>query len=364
MMWVYRQRVADPNRVGYSRVSAIAVGALVVAASACSTTASDDGEFTYLAIVPDAADGETRSAGTLALTELVDGITEGRVTIDTEFDPSQHCADADGCLAALQAGDIDIYRATADELVVLFPELQVLDLPYLIESSEVAELVFSGAFFARMRDAILERTDLRLMAVSNVDGWRHIANNVHEVRTPDDLDGVTLATLDVPVHVETTRALGATPLTGPPADAASAAVTSQGSRTGVLSLLANDAESRPAHLTLDRHNYVVALWLMNERAYRQMPLDLQQIVQLGFDELKRLTLGFPDAREAEALAAFESAGGQVYVPTDDERRAFVMAGGRVSTWFMDAYGYEWLVWLEGAIAEAERELATAAAPGL
>ena len=38
-----------------------------------------------------------------------------------------------------------------------------------------------------------------------------------------------------------------------------------------------------------------------------------------------------------------------------------MAAGRVSTWYMDEYGYEWLVWLEGAIAEAEREIALAKA---
>ncbi len=87
-----------------------------------------------------------------------------------------------------------------------------------------------------------------------------------------------------------------------------------------------------------------------------MPLDLQQIVQLGFDELRRITLSFPDSREAEALDVFRADGGQVYVPTADEQRAFVTAAGRVSTWFMDAYGYEWLIWLEGAIAEAEREL--------
>ena len=48
-------------------------------------------------------------------------------------------------------------------------------------------------------------------------------------------------------------------------------------------------------------------------------------------------------------------------PSAAERRAFVMAAGRVSTWYMEEYGYEWLVWLEGAIAEAEREIALAAA---
>lgn len=345
--------------LGWSgRASVVLVGCL--AAAACATPSSNDGIFTLVAVVPDAAAGETLSAGTVALTTLVDGITEGRVTIEVDS-TEQHCQHPDDCLAALQAGEIDVYHTTSDRFAGLFPELQVLDVPYLIESDAVAELVFSGAFFARMRDAILERTGLRLMAVANAGGWRHIANTEREVRTPDDLDGLTLTTFDVPVHIETTRAFGATPLImsgSLVASDESVTVLSHGVRAGVLGLLADDAKARPTYLTLDRHNYLTALWLMNERSYRQMPLDLQQIVQLGFDELKRLTLGFPDAREAEGLAAFEAAGGQVYVPSADEHRAFVMAGGAVSTWFMDDYGYEWLVWLEGAIAEAERELAS------
>ena len=95
---------------------------------------------------------------------------------------------------------------------------------------------------------------------------------------------------------------------------------------------------------------------MNEQAYQALPADLQQLVRAGFDELARLTLARARARSAEAIAAFEAAGGQVHTPSPAERRMFVMAAGRVSTWYMDEYGYEWLVWLEGAIAEAEREI--------
>ena len=138
----------------------------------------------------------------------------------------------------------------------------------------------------------------------------------------------------------------------------SAVGMAQGLRTGIVDLLKTDRQTRPTFLTLDRHTYIIGFWLMNERSYRLMPLDLQQIVQLGFDELRRITLTFPDNREAEALDTFRADGGQIYVPTVDEKRSFVAAAGRVSTWFMDIYGYEWLVWLEGAIAEAERELSS------
>ena len=324
----------------------------------CGAATSDDADFGFVGV--DITGYEVQSASLAMLTELVDGLTEGRVSIEFES-ASTHCVNSTRCLQALQSGEVDIARVALDDVAALFPELQVLEIPYLIESDRVAELVFTGTFYSRMRDAILDRTGLRLMAVSNVGGWRHIANNVREVKSPEDLEGLQFETVDLPVHIETTRALGASSV-GTLGDTrvrgASKVEMAHGLRTGIVDLLKTDRESRPTFLTVDRHTYIIGFWLMNERSYRRMPLDLQQIVQLGFDELRRITLAFPDSREAEALDTFRADGGQVYVPTADEKRAFVAAAGRVSTWFMDVYGYEWLVWLEGAIAEAERELSS------
>ena len=328
----------------------------VCACFGCGAATSDDADFGFVGV--DITGYEVQSAVRPMLTELVDGLTEGRVSIEFES-ASTHCVNLTRCLQALQSGEVDIAQVELDDVAALFPELQVLEIPYLIESARVAELVFTGTFYSRMRDAILDRTGLRLMAVSNVGGWRHIANDVREVRSPEDLEGLQFETIDLPVHIETTRALGASSV-GTLADTRvrgdSIAEMVQGLRTGIVDLLGTDRETRPTFLTVDRHTYIIGFWLMNERSYRLMPLDLQQIVQLGFDELRRITLAFPDDREVQAFDTFRADGGQVYVPTADEKRAFVTVAGRGSTWFMDVYGYEWLVWLEGAIAEAEREL--------
>ena len=132
-----------------------------------------------------------------------------------------------------------------------------------------------------------------------------------------------------------------------------------GTADGVVEIVGAGLQDDVPYLTQDRHGYRAALWLMNEEAYQSLPPDLRQLLGAGFDELARLSLARARERSVEAIAAFEAAGGQVHVPSAAERRTFVMAAGRVSTWYMDEYGYEWLVWLEGAIAEAEREIALA-----
>ena len=305
--------------------------------------------------------GAPDAAEAAAFEELVESLSAGRLAV--EVDADGRCGAPEECLTALQAGTMDVYRTTASGVGRLFPELHVLDVPYLFETDEVVERVFRGVFFARMRDALLHRTGLRLVALGSADGWRGIATAARVVRAPSDLRGLVLRTADSPVATAWARALGATPAPAPRTalDAALASGRVGGTADGVAALAAAGLHDRFRYLLQDRHGYGAALWLMNERAHQALPPDLRQLVGAGFDELARLSLARARGRAAEARAAFEAAGGRVRVPSAAERRAFVMAAGRVSTWYMEEYGYEWLVWLEGAIAEAEREIALAEA---
>ena len=320
--------------------------------------ASDaDGVHTVGIVLPAAA---TDAAEAAAFESLVESLSIGRIAIDIDVSGAR-CDEPAECLAALQAGTIDVYRSTVPAIGRLMPELHVLDVPYLLETDEVVEWVFRGTFFARMRDALLHETGLRLMALGSAGGWRGIATTSRVVRTPTDMAGIALRTADSPVETAWARALGASPLAGPWPELSAALSSGQlgGTADGVVEVVGAELQDRLSYLTQDRHGYRAGLWLMNEQAYQGLPADLQQLLGAGFDELARLTLAGARNRAAEAVAVFEAAGGQLHVPSAAERRAFVMAAGRVSTWYMDEYGYEWLVWLEGAIAEAEREIALA-----
>lgn len=319
--------------------------------------AASDGVHAIKMVLPRAAVDSSEAA---VFESLVESLSTGRLAVDIDASGGR-CAEPAACLSALQAGTIDVYRSTVPDIGRLMPELHVLDVPYLLETDDVVEWVFRGTYFARMRDALLHGTGLRLMALGSAGGWRGIATTARLVRTPTDVEGLVLRTADSPVEIAWARALGASPVAGPWTELSAALSSGQagGTADGVVEVVGAGLHEHLAYLTQDRHGYRAGLWLMNERAYRELPADLQQLLGAGFDELARLTLARARERAAEAIAAFEAAGGRVHVPSPVERRAFVMAAGRVSTWYMDEYGYEWLVWLEGAIAEAEREIALA-----
>ncbi len=289
---------------------------------------------------------------------LIEALSGGRVVIEVDTD-GRSCGAPDACLDALAVGDIDLYVASTPEAARLVPEFHVLDVPYLLESDAVVDLVFTGVFFERMRDALIRESGVRLLGLSGGGGWRGIATRTGPVRGPDDLRGVTLATGDSPMLRAWTRAVGATPAPVSRSDRAASDVDGdvEGRVGSVIDLAAVADERAFRYLTRDDHGFPAGVWLMREEAYQALPVDLRQVMNAAIGELARLALAEERRRTAGALRAFEAAGGAVHALSADERRAFVMAAGRVSTGYMEEYGHEWLVWFEGAIAEAERQIA-------
>ena len=290
--------------------------------------------------------------------DLMEALSGGRLAVEVDTDGGS-CGASDACLDALAAGDIDLYLASTPEAARLVPEFHVLDVPYLLESDAVVELVFTGVFFERMRDALLEESGLRLLGLSGGGGWRGIATRAGPVRGPDDLRGVPLGTDESPVLTAWARAVGATP--APTAWSHRSAAGPDGGMAGragsVIDLAAVEGDAGFRYLTRDDHGFPAGLWLMREEAYQALPVDLRQVMNAAVGELARLARAEERRRTAAALAAFEAAGGAVHVLSAAERRAFVMAAGRVSTGYMEEHGHEWMVWFEGAIAAAERQIA-------
>ena len=294
--------------------------------------------------------------------DLIGALSGGRIAVEVDVDGAS-CGDPDACLDALAAGDIDVYLASTPEAARLAPEFHVLDVPYLLESDAVVELVFTGVFFERMRDELLRESGLRLLGLSGGGGWRGIATRTGPVRTPDDLHGLTLGARESPVLTAWAGAVGATPAPvagsarpGSGSVAAGPGPDVQGRAGSVMDLAASGGDGAFRYVTRDDHGYPAGLWLMREEAYQALPVDLRQVMNAAIGELARLARAEERRRTADAIAAFEAAGGSVHVLSPAERRAFVMAAGRVSTGYMEEHGHEWMVWFEGAIAAAERQI--------
>ena len=102
---------------------------------------------------------------------------------------------------------------------------------------------------------------------------------------------------------------------------------------------------------MDGHAYMSALWLMNDKTFKELSPELQSVVKKGFVALQEVTMRVPKGRRAAAIAEFEAVGGQLYWPTPEEKALFVKAARPVYDWYTGQFGTHWIEKVDAAVAE-------------
>jgi tripartite ATP-independent transporter DctP family solute receptor len=214
--------------------SSAAFGALLIAVGACGgaedpDTASPDDAGQDNGAAPD---GEASAAGAaecnavaarashhisaesaahLGLENLAEGVadrTEGRVTIDVFSDAQL------GGLAEmtdnLRSGAIELALIDSGTLSQFTAELGVFDLPFLFEDMAEFNELMDGPVGETVNETVVSEVDIEPLYWSAV-GLRDMYFVGTEVRTPEDMQGLTMRVPEAPVWVDTFTALGTSP---------------------------------------------------------------------------------------------------------------------------------------------------------
>ena len=300
--------------------------------------------------------------GLTVFKNYVESASNGSIAVEI-FMGTQLCSNGAECLQGVADGSIDVYISTSGGASGIFPYVQVLDLPYLMADDRIAEHVLSGDFTRTMRDMALEDSGgaIRLMTIGNTGGWRNFANTQRRVAAPSDLEGLKIRTVVADLPQELTRALGAAPTPIPWAELFTSLQTGvvEGSKNGITDIMGMKfPDTGLQYITLDGHAYMGALWWMNNEAFLGMPEDMRRVVVDGFYALQQATFASPKRKSIQAYEDFVAGGGDLYVPTPDEKAAFAEAAAPVYDWFKDnvARGPEIFDALTTAVAAAEEEI--------
>ncbi|AOT72029.1 sialic acid TRAP transporter substrate-binding protein SiaP [Geosporobacter ferrireducens] len=95
------------------------------------------------------------------------------------------------------------------ELGKRYSPVSVFDAPFLFDGYEHGKRVINGKVGEEVWDELSKETGIRVLGASYY-GTRHVTSNF-PVNTPSDLTGKKLRTPDMPLYVETFKALGARP---------------------------------------------------------------------------------------------------------------------------------------------------------
>ena len=303
---------------------------------ASSAIAASAQEFTIRATANSNENDEDYD-GLVVFKNYVEAASNGAIAVEM-FIGTQLCSDGAECLQGVADGTIDVYISTSGGASGIFPYVQVLDLPYLMSDDRVAENVLSGDFVRTMRDMALADSDntIRLMTIGNTGGWRNFANTKQRVTTPADMSGMKLRTVVADLPQELVKALGASPTPIPWPELFTSLQTGvvEGTANGITDIMGMKfPDAGLQYVTLDGHSYMGAMWWMNNEKFMSMPEDLRRVVNDGFYALQQATFASPKRKSIEAYEQFVAGGGDIYVPSLEEKAAFKEAAAPVYDWF-------------------------------
>ena len=340
------------------RTARAAVQTLVAAAVLCGAAAAGAADFNLRAVANSNENDEDYD-GLVVFKDFVESRSNGAISVEL-FIGTQLCANGTECVQALEDGSVDIYVSTSGGTANMFPQVQVLDLPYILTDDKVAETVLSGNFAREMRSSILEDSDglVRLMTIGNTGGWRNFANTERTVQKPADMEGLKIRTVVADLPQELVKALGASPTPIPWPELFTSFQTGvvEGSKNGITDIMGMKfPEAGLKYVTLDGHAYMGALWFMNNETFLSMPEDVRRVVVDGFEALQQATFASPKRKSIQAYADFAEAGGELYVPTPEEKEAFKTAAEPVYEWFSSSIegGDRWLTLLQDEASKAQ-----------
>ena len=248
--------------------------------------------------------------------ELVEERTEGKVTIDIY--PNASLGDERTLLEGMQIGTVDMGVITNGPVANFVEEMAVFELPFLFPSPEAAYEVLDGPIGQELLDKLSE-VNLKGMAYAE-RGFRNLTNSERAINTPDDLDGLRIRVMENPVYTDTFRELGANaiPMAWTEALTAMQQGTIDGQENPVNVIHSFKLDETQNYMTLSRHTYAPAIFVMGMPAWNQLPEQAQEVLLEAAQEAAEHERQVNAEMEAEQLAALREAGMEINETPDME----------------------------------------------
>jgi tripartite ATP-independent transporter DctP family solute receptor len=241
--------------------------------------------------------------------------TNGRYKL--QYFPSGALGGEREMLEAVQLGTQDMIITSTGPVGNFVPETRIVDIPYLFRDYDHARKVLDGP----IGQEILTKFPAKgLVAISWMEnGFRHITNSKRAVKSPDDVKGLKIRTMENKVHMEAFKAMGAlpTPMNMNEVFTALQTGTVDGQENPIPVILANKLYTVQKYLTLDSHVYSPAILIINKGLWDK----ISDADKAAFKEAAKIALVANRKKvnddEANGLDVMRKAGTEIVTSVDN-----------------------------------------------
>jgi tripartite ATP-independent transporter DctP family solute receptor len=269
--------------------------------------------------------------------------------IKVEIYPNGTLGNERETMEQVKAGITQSYIASVGGIAPFYPLIDITSMPFAYSSYEIGCKLYDGPFGQELAEDIRNKTGIRVLGFIP-QGFFEFTNSKHPIKTPADMKGLKMRTMNNPLHMEFMNSLGAaaTPVAWAEIYTALQTGVVDGQHNPITVINIGKLYEVQKYLTLSNHMAGLYVWVINDRWFNALKPEEKAAVQgaadaaviagRGIDRLVTATdKGLP------ALAAKM----EIYTPTPEELAKFrEIAIPAAKKFFAQTLGQEGTQWVE------------------
>ena len=225
-------------------------------------------------------------------------------------------------IESTQFGDIDIGTASTSPIATMYNDFYIFDAPYLFLNNEEAYNFIDGASGKKMLDG-MEKIGLKGLAFWE-NGFRETTSSDAGIKSPEDMAGVKIRTMENDIHIEAWKAWGAnpTPMAFTEVFTALQQGTIDGQENPLGTIDANKIQEVQKFVSMTDHVYTPFIIAMNLDKYDSLTDEQKSALEKA---AKESTLAQREASKEineKILEKWADSGVSVVELTDEEKQVF------------------------------------------
>lgn len=208
--------------------------------------------------------------------------------------------------SAVQGGTIDMAMMGTALVVGAVKEYAMLDLPFLFNDLKEADAVFDGPVGKKLMDKLPEKGLVGLAYWEH--GYRNLTNSKRPIAKLEDIQGLKIRVIQVPLYIDMFNTLGANavPMPLPELYPALESKAVDGQENPNVSIEASKFNEVQKYLSTTQHVYNAIILFYSKKGWDQLSVDERKILMDAANEAKpfqRKAAREMDAKVLESLKA-------------------------------------------------------------
>ncbi|NWG02352.1 MAG: DctP family TRAP transporter solute-binding subunit [Syntrophaceae bacterium] len=264
---------------------------------------------------------EALHRGVVVFKKMVEQKTAGMVKVDIY--PANQLGKEREQFEGVKLGTIEMCMIAEGPMAGFFPEIMVIGIPYLYANEVTAWKSLDGAFGKALFEEMRKKTGVRALGIGE-NGFRNFTNRVRPIKSPEDMKGLKIRTMENPAHMAMVRALGAspTPIAWGEVYMALQQGVVDGQENPVSVIEVAKFNEVQKYLTLDGHVYSILPILINDKFFMSLTPDIRKVIVDVAITATTVQRGQNVKKVYDGVKSLQDKGMEIYSPNEKELQMF------------------------------------------